>query len=1362
MRRLFVLVMALVLVSAQAFGQSTYATVSGTVSDKSGAILPGVSMTATNTATGVVTTVLSNEAGAFNIPSLLPGPYTISAELTGFQKANYTNVTLGNAQQVRLNFTLQVTTQSQQVEVSVAADTAIATSSASIGEVLSQQKVSDLPIVGNNILSFLTLMPGVRMNDDGVTGTFAGLSADKINVQRDGVDASASARYVQAGAQTATFVAPDLVGEVRVIIAPVDAELGRGNGQVQFLTRSGTNQFHGAGVWFVRNTALDANTWTNNRQIDSRTGAWKPTTPDWANLHQLTGSIGGPIIKNKTFFFALYDQYIVGARTTQNPVVLTPCARNGIFRYFDGWNNGNVTAATVLGATPTTAVVDALGNPVPPLTNPTGGPTGPLRYVSVFGPVTNTPTRPDCSDAIVNPGTNFDPNRKALDTTGYVTKVLGQIPTPNNYDVGDGLNTAGYRWVRPEKNGTENIFGFNGNLARKQINTKIDHTVNNQNKLGVSYTYEDSSGNANYSTLPNGFQGSVFRHPQTLSATFTSTLSSTIINEARFGMRRTGSNTYNALNEPSTGAEATAFLPNYNGYPVLPALSAGAMSGSGFLGGGSTSSYLDTTVLWTYGDSLSWTRGRHTFKAGGEIRRGNSLGYDAGIAPTTVPRTASGDAPGAAVSTAAISGTVIPGVPGTPTVPGLAGSPTTGNNLAMRQLLNFMSGSLASVTQLRFMQDPTKLDTFDDYKTYPWRVRDFHNNEASLYIKDDWKIQKNLTLNLGLRWDYFGVPYETHGLMAAASGGPEAIWGISGTGFSDWMKPGVRGTDTRSVYVGKNSPNSSTPWYENDYNNFGPAIGFAWEVPWFGQGKTTVRGGYQVTYQIGQSGNNIFQEQAVPGSTDSITYAGDSSVTYIDLAKLPSIIPAPSTLLPMQPVPTTSRSQQVYNPEKGVVTPYTQNLTLSVTRSLSRAVTLDLRYVGTLSRKQWNPVFNINIPNFLYNGLAGAFDAARSGGESALLDQIFNGINLGAGTVGSGGFTGAAALRADSRFNTNLANGNYSAVAATLNTLNYTAALNPTLPAFGPGVQGMVLKVNGFPDNFIVANPQYGVVNLITNDYSTNYHSLEVQGTLRPVHGLSIQSTWTWSKNLGTGGPFGLGPTFTNPVDRHADYSIQTDTRVQDFRTNATFALPIGPNKLFFGSSSGIVARIIEDWQTSAVFNVNSGAPLTVTANNSLYGNARPDIVGPFPTDDAKVTYEGTPAASGSYWAPGTFGTIRDPQCATLATNLQSLCSLNAITDAKTGQILLQNAKPGTVPTMGIGSVFGPGRWRFDMNLSKSIRLSESKSLQIRLDAADVLNHPEPNTPSLNLTGNAATTFGLISGKSNLHRQLQAQLRFSF
>ena len=1031
--------------------QSTFATVSGTVSDPSSAVLPGVSLTATNNATGVVSTVISNEAGAYNLTSLLPGAYTVSAELPGFQKATYTNVTLGNAQQVRLNFTLQVATGVQSVEVTVAADTLLATSSSSIGEVLSQQKVSDLPIVGNNLTNFYALMPGVRMNDDGVSGTFAGLTADKVNIQRDGVDASGSARYSQAGAQTATFVNPDLVGEMRIIVAPVDAEMGRGNGQIQFLTRSGTNQLRGAGVWSARNTGLDANTWTNNMQVDPRTGNWKPTPPSWSNQHQFTGSIGGPIIKNKTFFFTLFDDQLVRARTTQNPIVLTPCARNGIFRYFDGWNNGNAIAPIqAAGSTPTIAVVDGTGNPVPPAINPNGTPfTGALRYASVFGKLLNTPTNPDCSDAVVQSGSNWDPFRKALDPTGYVTKLMGTMPMPNNYIVGDGLNTAGYNWLRNENNGTESVFGTAGNLARKQINVKIDHNLDSRNKLAVSYTYENSTGNSSYSTWPNGFQGSVFRHPQTLSLNFISTLSPTLVNEARVGMRRIGENTYNALNDPTAGSKAQAFVPNYNGYPVLPALGAGttgfSFASNQIIGGGSTSTYLDTTVLWTYGDSLSWTKGKHAFKFGGEVRTGHSLGFDAGVGnPTATPRANGGDAPNAPISTAAIS---------TTNMPGLGGTSASGNNANMRSLLDFLAGSLANLTQLKFMEDPKKLSAFEDYKTFPWRTRDFHVNEGTVYFKDDWKAKKNLTLNLGLRWDYIGVPYDARGLMPGAVGGPSAIWGISGSGFSDWMKPGVRGTNTTAAYFGRNSPNPGTPWYENDYNNFGPAVGFAWQVPWFGEGKTTIRGGYQVTYQIIQAPNNIFQETAVPGSTNNVTYSGDSVNPYLDLTKVSSLIPVPSTLLPMQPVPTTERTQQVYQPEKGTVTPYTQNLTLSLTRSLGSNLTMDLRYVGTLSRKQWNPVFNINIPDFLYNGLQQAFDAARSGGESPLLNQIFNGINLGAGTVGQNGFTGAAALRADSRFNSNLANGNYSAVAATLNTLSYTAALNPTLPALPAGVE---------------------------------------------------------------------------------------------------------------------------------------------------------------------------------------------------------------------------------------------------------------------------------------------------------------------
>src|SRR6185369_4187588 len=306
-----------------------------------------------------------------------------------------------NAERVRLNFTLTVGGIDTAVEVTVAADTLLATSSSSVGEVLSQQKIQDLPTVSNNVLDLYRLMPGVRVNADGVSGSFAGLSGfGTVNMLRDGVDAAGGSRW-GSNALSATYMSPDLIGEARLIVAPVDAELGRGNAQIQFLTRSGGNQFHGTGAWYVRNSALDANTWNNNRQVDPKTGAWKPTQPDWANNHQFTGSYSGPIVKNKTFFFALWDSLLVNGRTTPNSMVLTPCARNGIFRYYDNWNNGNTNQVTALGATPTIAVVDGVGNPIRPATNPDGSAfTGSLHYVSVFGPGSFSGGTPnaDCSN----------------------------------------------------------------------------------------------------------------------------------------------------------------------------------------------------------------------------------------------------------------------------------------------------------------------------------------------------------------------------------------------------------------------------------------------------------------------------------------------------------------------------------------------------------------------------------------------------------------------------------------------------------------------------------------------------------------------------------------------------------------------------------------------------------------------------------------------------------------------------------------------------------------------------------------------------------------------------------------------------
>src|SRR4030095_4773355 len=357
--------------SIPALSQSSNGTISGTVVDPSDALIPGVTVTALNVATGIQTNSITNEAGVYNMPGLLPGSYRVSAALPGFQTQTYTDVVLGNAAQVRLNFTLKVANAATTVDVTIPVDTLLATSSSSVGEVLTQQKVQDLPLIGNDVLDLIMVMNGVEgitTNAFGQEGTtFAGISAREINIQRDGISVNES-RF-PTGVRSATRLNPDLVGEIRLILAPVDVEMGRGNAQIQVQTRSGTNAYHGNAVWSVQNSKLNANTWANNRVQPTA------TIPNWFNRHQYTISYGGPIIRNKTFFYALWDGFTSANKTSMNPQVLTPCARNGIFRYFDTantvatnmCNNGNADAMTQsTGNTPTIAVVDPLGNPKPP------------------------------------------------------------------------------------------------------------------------------------------------------------------------------------------------------------------------------------------------------------------------------------------------------------------------------------------------------------------------------------------------------------------------------------------------------------------------------------------------------------------------------------------------------------------------------------------------------------------------------------------------------------------------------------------------------------------------------------------------------------------------------------------------------------------------------------------------------------------------------------------------------------------------------------------------------------------------------------------------------------------------------------
>jgi hypothetical protein len=1475
-QRLLFAVLVLTIFSVSAFSQSI-GSITGVASDPSQARVPGVSVHVTNTATGIKSTTITNESGAYNFSNLAVGPYTLEATLPGFRNAKVNNIDLRANETLRYNLTMEVASVNTQVEVTIDARDVIAVSSSSVGQALSKEQVRDLPLIGGDVLDLINLLPGFRAGA-GVPGanndTMAGASSSTINTVRDGLSVT-DGRFPN-GAFATTVLNPDMVGEVRLILTPVDAEMGRGNGQVQITTRSGTNRYSGAAVWSVRNSALNANTWDRNNDVDPKTGAWKPTTPDWQNQNQLTLSYGGPIFKNKTFFFALFDKNFVRTRALVDGIVLTDSARQGIFRYFEGWTPDDADATPGTTSRP---AVDFTG-----AANFTANPGSRLICFSVFGTQKVNPdtfgmtpfTQADCPGGTAyfptGGATAFDTRRPAADTTGFMKNFLALMPHANRFQGGDGLNTAQIRWTRNELNqgiNSASAYGGDSNIERKQFNIKVDHNLNEKHKANASYSVERDLEGTNFSDWPGNPRGLTRRAPWVLTTSFTSTLSSTMLNEFRFGVRYNVLNEFNPWEAGNDVETAKKFLVTHNGFPVVFNANSG-----GLLGAGVNNSPVNNgdyngnkTPLYSYGDTLSWTRGTHAFKFGGEIRRTKSVAYNA-VQGTPIPTFTGGAGANLAANISQTSGGL----------PGLIASGTGNAQDLARSLLYFMNGSINQGSQLYWIDDSTDVKNakWENYSTFERKYRDQVLNEAAIFVKDDWKITKALTLNLGVRWEYYGVPFIGSGFTTAAPGLGLGLFGV-GRGvlgaenpMNKWMATpggvflsgygptgllqcnkgtasGVTGIPasncdpsqiTTVEFVGPNSPNPDKTVYANDYNNYGPAIGFAYQLPFFKEGRSTLRGGYQMTFGgAGRGGSGA--ESYLGGAPGAISNAVIDFTALgnpaLNLANLPTLVPLKPTN-PVVPGGTLgapySRALTYTSFDPEYATPYVENFTLSLTHQINRKVTLDVKYAGTQAKKQIGLGFfgqntiNLNTANVFYNTeLFNAIETVRKGGESTLFDQMLAGMNLNSTTAGYGTIgtcvnqaagstmsglgqngcaanqvlqTGSSHLRR--RFATDLAQGAYQNIA---NFFNSNTGGSPTAGLLGfnsalTNVGGRILRngcdrlANGvavgtapvgsvntpsgpvpircFAEDYLVANPQFGTANYNTNSGSSNYHSMETTVTLRPTAGLSLQATHTWARSMET-----PGTGWTDFLNRDGDYRLAGNHRGQEFRMNGTFELPIGPNKLLFGNASGPVARAIEGWKFSWTYNVFSGAPSSIGGQAMLYGNGTPDVVGPWNLSGGKVQWGqnvGAANLGGTYFGTvGTYTVVTDPACAAggvldttdrmgfnVRTGITNGCPLRAIADAS-GKIVLQNPAPGKRGTLGQQTIIGPGSWTMDGSLSKQFRISESKQVQLRFDATNILNHPLPNTPQFSINN---TSFGTIAAKGNQVRNFQGQLRVTF
>jgi hypothetical protein len=1285
------LVFLCLLTSINASAQSRNARLGGTVADASGALIPGVEITAANDGTGIKTVVVSNESGNYQFASLEPGIYTVSASLTGFQIQNYKQVELGISQQVRLNFTLQVAGGAQAVEVTVAADTLIATTSASVGAVLPDYKVSDLPIANRNVLDLVGTTPGARGD------TFAGLPNTMTMTTRDGIPVNLG-RPTPGTNQvaTTTFSSPDLVEQVRVIVSPADAEFGRGSGQVQLQTRSGTNEFRGALFWTNRNAVLDAASSTNN---------FRGVPKNYINRNQFGGRLGGPLVRNKTFFFFLYEGQRRLEKQSVVTTVLTEPAKQGIFRFFSARQNGNFTAAAA------TRSVEVDGSPNASLNPAT------LRQVNVF---------------------SYDPNRSRPDTSGYIARFLAAMPAANDFTTGDGLNTAGHRWLRRNYTGTGTSEG-----SRNGATLKIDHHFNSNHKMSLVASRERAWADANQSNWPNGFHGIAIGRPSTYTGSFVSTLSPTLLNEFRFGLRRGRLDNLQAYEHPDTGEEARQWM-GFSPGPGGPESPAGTpflidltLIGKSAIINDTNGSVGNTSPLWTYADNISWSRGAHNFKGGAEFRYGNS---DAWNSDEIIPRVHLGPDP---TRSTALGTYYCPacGIPvqniDTTTIAGLHANDVQ----RFRNLATDLSGTVANISQAFSLKPDPKNITWLDYPNYYKKYRDFHQNEFMTFFKDDWKVTNNLTLNLGVRWEWFGVPYEGHGLMARPKGGN--VFGLSGSSFADWYKPGVRGTLTEYEFVGKYSPNPDVPLFNNDWNNFAPAVGFSWSLPGLRRA-TVLRAGYGVNYQGRLAGGDVLGVDINVGTAPGLNHFASQAITNLaDLSissvKLPIQGRHPDGVLPV--VPVTERTQGVVVYDVNQKNSYVQNFNVELQRELARDLTLEVRYVGSKGTKLLGNI-NINTPIVVENGLLEAVRITREGGSAPLFDTMLRGLNFaGIGTVGSGGLSGSSALRRFSGTRAFIANGNVTGLAGYLNTNS----------SFTGQVGGMI-RNGGFPENFIVANPQFSTAQINGAVNNSTYHSMQMGVTKRLSRGFTNQTTYIWSRAIGASGSI-------DPRNRQLNKTLMGGHRTHDIRSNGTWQLPFGPNRALLNSAPGWVSRLVEGWQFGGIFNWSSGAPLTISAgDNPLGGGSQfPDIVANFPKGTGKLT--ASSVAGNRQYFEG-FQLVNDPGAAavTTADALNTAYARFALADSS-GNIVLQPAAFGQIGNMGQNWIEGPGSIGLDMNLLKRIRIDETKLFILRLDAVNVLNHPNWGNPTVSLN---SANFGLVGLPTGGNRQFTFNLRLEF
>jgi hypothetical protein len=470
-----------------AWSQASFSSLRGTVTDSSGALVPGASVSIVNKATGSTTSQTANTSGEYLFAQVIPGTYVITVNGAGFASQSKQADLLVN-QPATINFKLSVQAETTTVDVSGEAQ-ALNTTDASIGNAVNNATIQALPMEGRNVTDLLSLQPGVlylgrqttdQQDQDSRSGSVAGARSDQTNVTLDGLDDNDQQNgYAFTGVLRSTL---DSTQEFRVTTTSSNADAGRSSGaQVTLVTKTGTNNFHGAAYEYNRNSVGYANDWFN-KQGELQSG--EPNRPGKLIRNTFGGSLGGPVKKDKLFFFFNYEGQRTAENSQQTRVVPSAAYRNGNISYQSCVDaDCNQTSTNTLTAAQV-AVLDAD-------CLPNGGCTAP-------GP---------------NPA---------------VLQFFQQYPMPNGATLGDGLNLLSYTFSSP----------FPGSLNTTIL--KLDYVPNAKHHLFVRGNLQkdtqsgvlDFPGQAPTSSLIDNSKG--------IAAGETWSITPNLVNDVRYGFIRQG------------------------------------------------------------------------------------------------------------------------------------------------------------------------------------------------------------------------------------------------------------------------------------------------------------------------------------------------------------------------------------------------------------------------------------------------------------------------------------------------------------------------------------------------------------------------------------------------------------------------------------------------------------------------------------------------------------------------------------------------------------------------------------------------------------------------------------------------------